>query len=87
MQPREQETFYQELAYCQMEIIPGPERKMKWGVPDGTRDTSNGELVHDDLILSAALVAVLDEQEWSISSPTLIIKKSDPLLEMDKEGF
>jgi hypothetical protein len=87
VQPQEQETFYQELSYCQMEIIPGPERKMKWGVPDGTRDTSNGELVHDDFILSAALCAVLDEQEWSISTAPLIIHKSDPLLEMDREGF
>jgi hypothetical protein len=86
-QPEERETFYQELSYCQMEIVPGPERKMKWGVPDGTRDTSNGELVHDDLILSAALCAVLDEQEWSISTAPLIVRKADPLEEMDREGF
>ena len=26
---------------------------MKWGVPDGTRDISTGELVHDDLLVSA----------------------------------
>jgi hypothetical protein len=85
IQPQEQETFYNQLAYCQMEIIPGPERKMKWGVPDGTRDARNGELVHDDFVLSAALVAVLDQQEWSISTAPLVVKRADPLLEMDQE--
>jgi hypothetical protein len=59
---------------------------MRWGVVDGTRDPATGELVHDDLILSAALVAVLEDQPWTISSPTVIIQAVDPLAAMEK-GF
>ena len=32
-----------------------------------------GEFIHDDLVLSAALCAVLDGQEWVISGPSLIV--------------
>ena len=35
---------------------------MRWGVPDGTRDHRTGELVHDDYVLSAALVSLLDHE-------------------------
>jgi hypothetical protein len=59
---------------------------MRWGVPDGTRDDL-GELVHDDRLISAALCAVLDEQEIGISSPPLMVERADPIDEMDKEGF
>ncbi len=78
--------FFQQLSFCQYEILPGPEKRMRWGVPDGTRDPATGEAVHDDLVVSAALSAVLDGQEWSLSPPTVIIPGRDPLLEMD-EGF
>ena len=33
---------------------------MRSDVPDGTRDESIGELVHDDLLVSAALCYALD---------------------------
>jgi hypothetical protein len=36
---------------------------MKWGVPDGTRDDSTGDLLHDDLVISAALCALLGDQQ------------------------
>jgi hypothetical protein len=81
-----QPEFFQQLSFCQFEIIPGPDKKMRWGVVDGTRDPATGELVHDDLILSAALVAVLEDQPWTISSPTVIIQAVDPLAAMEK-GF
>ena len=51
---------------------------MKWGVPDGTRHAATRELVHDDLILSAALVTVLDEQEWG-RAESRVLKAVDPL--------
>jgi hypothetical protein len=89
---REYSPFSQELSAqltaCQMEIVPGPERRMKWSVPDGTRDPATGELLHDDLVLSAALVAVLDEQEWfAPSTGPKIVTVADPLAQMDKEGY
>ncbi|HEX7568419.1 MAG TPA: hypothetical protein VF355_07635, partial [Anaerolineaceae bacterium] len=82
----EQEEFFHQLGFCQFEIMPGPEKKMRWSVPEGTRDPATGELVHDDLILSAALVGVLEEQTWGSSSPAVVIQGVDPLAEMDK-GF
>jgi hypothetical protein len=83
---KSQQEFFSQLSFCQFEIIPGPEKKMRWGVVDGTRDPSTGEPVHDDLILSAALVAVLEDQPWTVSSPTVIIQAADPLAAMEK-GF
>lgn len=77
------DLFFQQLSFCQYEILPGPEKRMRWGVPDGTRDPASGELVHDDLVISAALSAVLDGLEWSAGGPTMIIPGEDPLEEMD----
>jgi hypothetical protein len=55
-------------------------------VPDGTRDPANGELVHDDMVISAALTARLDAEAWQPAGPTLIVQAADPLREMDR-GF
>jgi len=94
-QPRAE--FFLQLDHCEMSIQPGPNQVMKWGVPDGTRYSpagdspwgapQSGELIHDDYILSAALVSVLDGLEWSISSPAVIIRAADPLAAMDKGDF
>lgn len=83
----ERGIFWTQVENCQMMVVPGPERKMKWGVPDGMRDPRSGELLHDDLVLSAALVAVLDEQEWSAPGGAKIAKARDPLAVIDGEGF
>ena len=82
----EDELFWQQINFCEFEILEGPQKRVKWGVPDGTRDSSNGQLVHDDLLISAAMCAVLDKEDWSISAPTFIIQGSDPLPDLDK-GF
>lgn len=81
-----QKEFWRQVSFCEFEILPGPQKTVRWGVPDGTRDPSDGNLVHDDLVISAALVAALEEQDWSAAGPTLIVKSSDPLKDMDK-GF
>jgi hypothetical protein len=52
-------------------------------VPDGTRDPASGELVHDDLLISASLCAVLDEATWQTHLPGLIIPGRDPMQEID----
>jgi hypothetical protein len=79
-------TFWEQVDFCQFEILPGPQKRVKWGVPDGTRNPATGELVHDDQLISSALVAVLDSQDWAFSAPTFVIHAVDPLLELDK-GF
>lgn len=69
---------------CTSTILPGPAHTLRWSVPDGTRDSS-GNLVHDDHVLADALVAVLDRMDWSLSAPTIVVPRADPLKEMDGE--
>ncbi len=78
--------FWEQVEFCQFEILPGPQKRVKWGVPDGTRNPATGELVHDDQLISSALVAVLDAQDWTFTAPTFVINAADPLAEMD-QGF
>ena len=80
------ETFWQQISFCEFEILVGPQKRIRWGVPDGTRDAATGGLVHDDLLISAALCAALDAEDWSISAPTFVIQGVDPLGDLDK-GF
>jgi len=78
--------FQRQLQYCQYQIAPGPDKRMRWGVPDGARDPANGEKVHDDLLLSAALCALLDGQSWGGTNPALVVQARDPLKDLDR-GF
>ncbi len=74
--------FRAQLRHCQAEILPGPRHTMRWGVPDGRRD-QNGALLHDDDLVTSALTAILDRQEWLLHSPTLMGEERDFLKEMD----
>jgi hypothetical protein len=83
----ESDTFWKEVEFAQYEVMPGPGKLLRWGVPDGTRDPATAEIVHDDTLLSAALVAVLDAQPWAaVTGPGTFIRATDPLDEMS-EGF
>lgn len=77
--------FWRQVERCQYEVLPGPGHLMRWGVPDGERGP-DGQLVHDDLLISAALCAVLDTLDWP-SGPSAILQAPDPLQDMDKAGF
>jgi hypothetical protein len=81
----ERSEFWRQAGLCELKIYPGPERRIAWGVPDGTRDPLTGELVHDDLLLSAALVAQLENLDWGIGVSE-VIEGHDPLAGM-KETF
>ena len=48
--------WWRQLAAVEYEVRPGPGQVLRWSVPDPN--------LHDDLVMSAALVAVLDEQDW-----------------------
>ena len=71
-----------QYSHCIREILPGPLKTLRWGVPDGTRGP-DGELIHDDFILADSLTAKLDQLEWFFSSPTFIIPGRDPLWDID----
>jgi hypothetical protein len=66
---------------CQANVLEGPGILMRWGVPDGTRSVEDGELVHDDLLISAALCSVLDGQAWGLAESE-VIEGIDPLAGM-----
>jgi hypothetical protein len=57
--------FWREVAACQFEVLPGPGRRMRWGVDDPA--------VHDDMLISAALVARLDHVAWGVAVETEIV--------------
>ena len=76
-----QVLFWKQLSSTQMEISIGPNRSMKWGVPDGTRDQSTGSLIHDDLVISAALCSLLDDQQWGTAKSSVVIAH-DPLSDL-----
>lgn len=78
------ETVREQYQACQSEIGIGPQKPMKWGVPDGTRGGSDKHLIHDDYITADALTAELDKQEWYLGGETTIIEQPDPLKQMDR---
>lgn len=83
-QARLSQTFFREAGFCQYTVQPGPAKGLRWGVPDGTRDPASGDLVHDDLLISASLCAMLDEETWQTHLPGVIIPGLDPMKEIDR---
>jgi hypothetical protein len=81
---RLQAAFLQQARFCQMEILPGPAKIMRWSVPDGARDPATGELVHDDLLISAALCAVIDAEQFG-SAESAVIQPIDPIAKAVQE--
>ncbi len=75
-------VFQEQAQRAQMEILPGPGKVCRWGVPDGARSFASGEPLHDDLLLSAALICELFEQTWG-GSESAVIPSYDPLSEME----
>ncbi|MEZ4521645.1 MAG: hypothetical protein R3A46_08395 [Thermomicrobiales bacterium] len=56
-QQRLDRIFRDQMAACRYSVLPGPGKLMRWSVEDPA--------LHDDLLISAALVAVLDGLDWS----------------------
>ena len=71
-----------QYACCISEILPGPAKNLRWGVPHGTRGP-DGELIHDDFILADSLTAVLDRLEWSCQTGLVAAEGFDPLERLD----
>jgi hypothetical protein len=78
--------FEHELDACEYEILKGPAKLMRWAVPDDARDPDTGEVMHDDLLMSAALCSVLDEQPWSLLGG-FVVQAPDPMKEIDEGAF
>jgi hypothetical protein len=69
------EEMERQLEHCQYCILDGPGKTMRWGVPQGTRDAVTGELVHDDYILSAAMISLLDHESWGVGESRVVSQK------------
>jgi hypothetical protein len=78
------QAFRLQLDKCRSEIVPGPSKLMRWGVPDGTRDQATGELVHDDDLITGALCTILDSLDWSVPTQPQIVYAPDPLEGTDR---
>jgi hypothetical protein len=66
--------WWSELQETTYETSPGPGKLLRWSVPDARG--------HDDLVMSAALTAVLDEIDWR---PRHAVGHGSLLTEMQKE--
>lgn len=76
-----QKRYFEQLKYCKYEVVPGVSNLIRFAVPDGTRNEL-GEYVHDDLIMSAAMSAVIEEKvggNWVMPAETLVVQAADPL--------
>ncbi len=74
----ERTLFLRQLQACELEVLPGNERRLKWGVPEGRRDPGSGEPLHDDLVVSAALCARLEELPWG-QAQSVVVRTPDAL--------
>jgi hypothetical protein len=73
----------QQYANITSEILPGPQKTIRWGVKDGTRST-DGTLIHDDHVIADAMTYELDELDWIIYVSSAIVEYPDPLIAMDR---
>ena len=71
-----------QYSRCISEILPGPAKHLRWGVPDGSR-SPDGELIHDDYILADSLIAVLDRLEWHVHTEITVSEGFNPLEGID----
>jgi hypothetical protein len=79
--------FWYEVEHCQYEIRQGPRRAMKWGVWESPGYDGLIARGHDDLLVSAALSAVLDKQEWPGTGESAVVAVRDELEEIDRAGW
>jgi len=67
--------FWKQVEECRYEVSEGEEKRMQWGVVEAA--------VHDDRVISAALVAELDKVKWSVPGKSAVIQARDALEEID----
>ncbi len=79
--------FWYEVAHCQREVRSGPNRLMRWGVWEDPAYDGLIAYGHDDLLLSAALTAILDNQRWPGSAEGAAVEIADPLEDIDHASW
>lgn len=74
----EQSLFWRQVEAARGEIVSGPGRRLRWEVPD--------RALHDDLLVSAALIAWQDEGGPAYQ-PSSLIDAGDVLDTIDRSPF
>jgi len=73
-----QALFWAQAAGCEYRLQPtvgctaSEARLLGWGVPPGKRHPASGSPLHDDLLVSAALVAALEDLPWGRAHSAII---------------
>ncbi len=62
-----QREFWAQVEAAQVEYLPGPGQRIRWGVPESAG--------HDDLLVSAALCVVLDDGGWGCGGSVLVPRR------------
>ncbi len=79
--------FWYEVEACQYEVAESPSQRMKWGVWESPAYDGLIARGHDDLLVSAALTAILDKQPWPGTGESVVVAQPDPLDEIDRGGW
>jgi hypothetical protein len=83
----ETRQFWHELEACQYTIRDGPGQQMSWGVWESPAYDGLIAYGHDDLLLSAALTAILDQQPWPGTGPSALVERHDELADIDQRRW
>jgi hypothetical protein len=83
----EYRQFWYEVGACQFQVMDGPGQKLKWSVDESPAYDGLIARGHDDLLISAAFVAVLDRQPRPAEffAPQVLTTPA-PLIEKRRHG-
>jgi hypothetical protein len=76
--------FWYEVEHCQYEVRPGAGKRLRWGVWETPAYDGVVARGHDDLLVSAALVTILDGLDWPTTGDSTVAHRPDVLAEMDR---
>ena len=79
----ETRQFWYEVEACQRQVRDDPKHTMRWGVWDAVAYDGAIAYGHDDLLVSAALCALMDHVTWPGPSCGAAVETGDPLDEID----
>jgi len=82
-QQPETRQFWHEVGACEYIIRDGPAKQMAWGCWQSPAYDGLIAHGHDDLLIAAALCAVLDRQDWPGTGPSAVVDTPDELDEID----
>jgi len=78
--------FWYEVASCQYEVRQGQTQMIRWGVWESPAYDGLIAYGHDDLLISAAMTAMLDQQPWPGTGQSAVVETQDVLRKIDEEG-